>query len=141
MEVDGQHVEIVCPTLVSIDAGDCLTLGGYERDGKLRALAYHNESNGAHSDLGRLRRGYRFFLTIGRVSWWAGLAAVAGTVCLLILRQQAGPLDSGFWGYAPYAASGLAAAIVTYVGYSLSFLGASAKEFHDAMNSSGFSAR
>lgn len=134
-------MEIVCPSSACIDAGDHLTLGGYVRDGKLRALAYNNESKGAHSDLGRLQKGYRFFLAIGRVSWWAGLAAVAGTVCLLILRQQDGTLDSGFWGYAPYALSGLAAATVSYAGHGLSFLGARAKEFHDAMNSSGLTAR
>ena len=136
VEVDGRRVEIGAASSIGIDAGDQVALGGYERDGKLLALAYHNESKGAHSDLKRLRRGYRFLLTIGWVSLLAGLAAIAVTGVLLVVHRRAGELGSGLWGYVPYALSGLGAAAVSYFGLGLSFLGVRAKEFHDAMATS-----
>jgi hypothetical protein len=131
--VDGQQAEIGSPCSIAIDTGDRVALGGYERNGKLLAVAYHNESKGDHADLSRLRKGYRFLLIIGRVSLGAGIAAIAGTMMLLILHTRAGAFGSGLWGYVPYALSVLAAAAVSYLGVGLSFLGSRAREFHDAM--------
>ena len=137
LNVDGRGAEIHSSTPISIDAGDRVILGGYECDGRLLALAFHNESNGTYSNLNRLRRGYRLMLTVGALSLLAGLAVIAGVVILPILQKPIGALQSAPWLYARYALAGLAAIAVSYLGVSLSFLGARAKEFHDAMNSYG----
>jgi len=101
------------------------------------ALAFHNETNGTYSSLNRLRRGYRLMLTVGVLSLLAGIAVIAGVVIDPFLQKPIGDLQSGAWLYARYALAGLAAIAVGYFGVSLSFLGARAKEFHDAMTSFG----
>jgi hypothetical protein len=135
LEVDGQRVDISSPSYICIDPGDRVTLAVYERNGRLMAFAYHNESKGVHPDLQRLRKGYWFLLAVGRVSLVAGLAAIVGTAIFLILHKPVRSFDSALWRYAPYALSGLAAAGVAYFGLGLSSLGEWAKEFHDAMTS------
>jgi hypothetical protein len=54
-----------------------------------------------------------------------------------MLQTPVGTLPSGPWLYVRYALAGLAAVAVSYFGVSLSFLGARAKEFHNAMTSYG----
>ena len=137
LNVDGCGAEIHSATPISMDAGDRVILGGYECDGRLLALAFHNESNGTHSNLNRLRRGYRFMLAVGALSLLAGLAVIAGAVILPMFQTTTGTLPSGPWLYVRYALAGLAAVAVSYFGVSLSFLGARAKEFHNAMTSYG----
>jgi Short C-terminal domain len=137
LNVDGRGAEIHSSTPISMDAGDRVILGGYECDGRLLALAYHNESNGTYSNLNRLRRGYRLMLTVGALSLLAGLAVIAGVVILPMLQTPIRTLPSGPWLYVRYALAGLAAVAVSYFGVSLSFLGARAKEFHNAMTSYG----
>lgn len=137
LNVDGRGAEIHSSTPISMDAGDRVILGGYECDGRLLALAFHNESNGTYSNLNRLRRGYRLMLTVGTLSLLAGLAVIAGVVILPMLQTPIGTLPSGPWLYVRYALAGLAAVAVSYFGVSLSFLGARAKEFHNAMTSYG----
>ena len=137
LNVDGRGAEIHSSTPISMDAGDRVILGGYECDGRLLALAYHNESNGTYSNLNRLRRGYRLMLTVGVLSLLAGLAVIAGVVILPMLQTPIRTLPSGPWLYVRYALAGLAAVAVSYFGVSLSFLGARAKEFHNAMTSYG----
>jgi len=135
LNVDGRGAEIHSSTPISMDAGDCVILGGYECDGRLLALAFHNESNGTYSNLSRLRRGYRLMLTVGALSLLAGFAVIGGVVILPMLQKPIGTLSSGPWLYARYALAGLAAIAVSYFGVSLSFLGKRVKEFHDAMTS------
>jgi Short C-terminal domain len=137
LNVDGRGAEIHSSTPISMDAGDRVILGGYECDGRLLALAFHNESNGTYSNLNRLRRGYRLMLTVGALSLLAGLAVIAGVMILPLLQKPIGTLHSEPWLYVRYALAGLAAVAVSYFGVSLSFLGARAKEFHDAMTSYG----
>jgi Short C-terminal domain len=137
LNVDGRGAEIHSSTPISMDAGDRVILGGYECDGRLLALAFHNESNGTYSNLNRLRRGYRLMLTVGVLSLLAGLAVIAGVVILPMLQTPIRTLPSGPWLYVRYALAGLAAVAVSYFGVSLSFLGARAKEFHNAMTSYG----
>jgi hypothetical protein len=137
LNVDGRGAEIHSSTPISMDAGDRVILGGYECDGRLLALAYHNESNGTYSNLNRLRRGYRLMLTVGALSLLAGLAVIAGVVILPMLQTPIRTLPSGPWLYVRYALAGLAAVAVSYFGVSLSFPGARAKEFHNAMTSYG----
>jgi hypothetical protein len=137
LNVDGRGAEIHSATPISMDAGDRVILGGYECDGRLLALAFHNESNGTYSNLNRLRRGYRVMLTVGALSLLAGLLVIAGVVILPILQTPLVTLPSGRWLYVRYALAGLAAVAVSYFGVSLSFLGARAKEFHKAMTSHG----
>ena len=137
LNVDGRGAEIHSATPISIDAGDRVILGGYECDGRLLALAFHNESNGTYSNLNRLRRGYRLMLTVGALSLLVGLAVIAGVVILPMLQTPIRTLPSGPWLYLRYALAGLAAVAVSYFGVSLSFLGARAKEFHNAMTSYG----
>jgi hypothetical protein len=137
LNVDGRGAEIHSSTPISMDAGDRVILGGYECDGRLLALAFHNESNGTYSNLNRLRRGYRLMLTVGALSLLAGLAVIAGVVILPMLQTPIRTLPSGPWLYVRYALAGLAAVAVSYFGVSLSFLGARAKEFHNAMTSYG----
>jgi len=132
LDIDGRQMEISSSSAVRINAGDRVTLGGYERDGRLVILGYRNESDGSHSDLSHLRTRYRLLLAIGRISLLVGLAAIAGTLLLLIHMP---PALSNFvsWQSAPCVLSGLTAAAACYVGLTLSFLGSWAKEFHDAM--------
>jgi hypothetical protein len=137
LNVDGRGAEIHSSTPISMDAGDRVILGGYECDGRLLALAFHNESNGTYSNLNRLRRGYRLMLTVGALSLLVGLAVIAGVVILPMLQTPIRTLPSGPWLYLRYALTGLAAVAVSYFGVSLSFLGARAKEFHNAMTSYG----
>jgi Short C-terminal domain len=137
LNVDGRGAEIHSSTPISMDAGDRVILGGYECDGRLLALAFHNESNGTYSNLNRLRRGYRLMLTVGALSLLVGLAVIAGVVILPMLQTPIRTLPSGPWLYLRYALAGLAAVAVSYFGVSLSFLGARAKEFHNAMTSYG----
>ena len=137
LNVDGRGAEIHSSTPISMDAGDRVILGGYECDGRLLALAFHNESNGTYSNLNRLRRGYRFMLAVGALSLLAGLAVIASVVILPMFQTSTGALPSGPWLYVRYAIAGLAAVAVSYFGVSLSFLGARAKEFHNAMTSYG----
>jgi len=137
LNVDGRGAEIHSSTPISMDAGDRVILGGYECDGRLLALAFHNESNGTYSNLNRLRRGYRLMLTVGALSLLVGLAVIAGVVILPMLQTPIRTLPSGPWLYVRYALAGLAAVAVSYFGVSLSFLGARAKEFHNAMTSYG----
>jgi len=137
LNVDGCGAEIHSATPISMDAGDRVILGGYECDGRLLALAFHNESNGTYSNLNRLRRGYRFMLAVGALSLLAGLAVIAGVVILPMFQTSTGTLPSGPWLYVRYAIAGLVAVAVSYFGVSLSFLGARAKEFHNAMTSYG----
>jgi len=137
LNVDGRGAEIHSSTPISMDAGDRVILGGYECDGRLLALAFHNESNGTYSNLNRLRRGYRLMLTVGALSLLVGLAVIAGVVILPMLQTPIRTLPSGRWLYLRYALTGLAAVAVSYFGVSLSFLGARAKEFHNAMTSYG----
>jgi len=142
ISVNGRPVEFESSAPILIDAGDRVTFGGYDREGPFLSLAYHNESKGAHSDLSRLRTGYRFLVTFGRASWAAGIAAILGTVILLVLHKP--PLKafhSELWRYVPYVLSGLAAAAVCYLGWCLTFLGARAKEFHDALPWAAMSTR
>jgi hypothetical protein len=137
LNVDGRGAEIHSSTPISMDAGDRVILGGYECDGRLLALAFHNESNGTYSNLNRLRRGYRLMLTVGALSLLVGLAVIAGVVILPMLQTPIRTLPSGPWLYLRYALTGLVAVAVSYFGVSLSFLGARAKEFHNAMTSYG----
>ena len=137
LNVDGRGAEIHSSTPISMDAGDRVILGGYECDGRLLALAFHNESNGTYSNLNRLRRGYRLMLTVGALSLLVGLAVIAGVVILPMLQTPIRTLPSGPWLYVRYALAGLASVAVSYFGVSLSFLGARAKEFHNAMTSYG----
>jgi len=137
LNVDGCGAEIHSSTPISMDAGDRVILGGYECDGRLLALAFHNESNGTYSNLNRLRRGYRLMLAVGALSLLAGVVVIAGAVILPFLQKPIGDLQSEPWLYARYALAGLAAIIIGYFGVSVSFLGARAKEFHDAMTSFG----
>jgi hypothetical protein len=76
-------------------------------------------------------------LTVGALSLLAGVVVIAGAVILPFLQKPIGDLQSEPWLYARYALAGLAAIAVGYFGVSLSFLGARAKEFHDAMTSFG----
>jgi|SRR5579864_307808 len=133
LEINGWRVEMNSSCSIPIDAGDHVTLAGYERDGRLWAIACHNESKGAHSDLSRVRKGYRFFLTAGQASWLAGLAAFVGTLIFLILHKPVLTFDSAWWRYVPYVLASLGAVAVCYFGLCLSFVGARAKEFHDAL--------
>jgi len=132
--VGSRQVEFASSTPILIDSGDRITVGGYDREGPFQALAYHNETKGADSDLSRLRAGYRVLMTFGRVSWATGIAVIAATVALVILRR---PLwrtfDSAVMRYLPYALSGVLAVGACYLGWCLTFLGARAKEFHDAL--------
>jgi hypothetical protein len=137
LNVDGRGAEIHSSTPISMDAGDRVILGGYECDGRLLALAFHNESNGTYSNLNRLRRGYRLMLTVGALSLLAGLTVIASVVIIPMLQTPMGTSPSGPWLYVRYALAGLAAVAVSYFGVSLSFLGARAKEFHNAMTSYG----
>ena len=137
LNVDGCGAEIHSSTPISMDAGDRVILGGYECDGRLLGLAFHNESNGTYSNLNRLRRGYQLMLAVGALSLLAGLAVIAGVVILPLLQKPIWAFQSGPWLYARYALAGLAAIAVGYFGVSLSFLGKRAKEFHDAMTSFG----
>jgi hypothetical protein len=138
LTVDGRKVEISSASPICIDSGDRVILGGYERNGRLLALAYTNESNGNCSDLSRLRRGYRVLQSIGRVSLLVGLAAILVTVVLPVLHKPIVTFHFHSWRLVPYVLSGLAAGVVSYFGLGLSFLGARAKELHDAMTSAGF---
>jgi putative oligomerization/nucleic acid binding protein len=133
VEIDGQQVEISASASVCVEAGDRVILSGYERDGRLLALAYHNESKGVSSNLDRVRRGYQIFLATGRASWFAGVAALVGTLILLIGHQPVRNFDSEFWRYVPYVLCGLGAAATSCLGLGLSVLGARAKEFYDAL--------
>ncbi|HXI38370.1 MAG TPA: SHOCT domain-containing protein [Bryobacteraceae bacterium] len=137
LNVDGCGAEIHSSTPISMDAGDRVILGGYECDGRMLALAFHNESNGTYSNLNRLRRGYQLMLAVGALSLLAGVVVIAGAVILPFLQKPIGDLQSAPWLYARYAFAGLAAVAIGYFGVSLSFLGARAKEFHDAMTSFG----
>jgi Short C-terminal domain len=132
MDLDGQQMEITSSSEIRIAAGDRVSLGGYEREGQLLVLGYRNETNGSHSDLTRLRKRYRFLLTIGRLSLIVGLAALAATV-MLFLRQPVWASHFARWGYLPYLLSGLLAAAASYFGLALSFVGNWAKEFHSAL--------
>lgn len=138
LNVEGRGAEIHSSTPISMDAGDRVILGGYECDGRLLALAFHNESNGTFSNLNRLRQGYRLMLAVGVVSLLAGLAVIAGVVIIPMLQKPLGTLHSAPWLYLRYALAGLAAIAISYLGASLSFLGARAKEFYDAMTSYGY---
>src|SRR5437870_1566125 len=84
LDIDGRQMEISSSSAVRIAVGDRVTLGGYERDGRLLILGHRNESDGSHSDLSHLRTRYRVLLAIGRVSLFAGLIAIAGMLMLLI---------------------------------------------------------
>jgi len=137
LNVDGQKVEIGSSSPICIDAGDHVMLGGYEREGRLMALAYHNESNGTYSDLSRLRKGYQLLLAVGVASALVGLAAIVIMVILPILHRPLVAFHFHSWRFVPYLVSGLGGAAVSYLGLGLSFLGARAKEFHDAMTCSG----
>ena len=132
MDVGGRRIKISSSSALRIAEGDRITLGGYERDGKLVILGYRNESDGSHSDLSQLRTRYRLLLAAGRVTLFAGLIAIAVTLMLFVHMP---PAMSNFasWPYAPYVLSALAAA-TCYIGLTFSFLGSWAKEFHDAMN-------
>ena len=134
LDVGGRPVDISAS--LEVDAGDRVTLAGYERNGRVLAVAYHNETTGAHSDLGRLRKGYRLLIAVGRIGLWAGLVAILATALILILHRQAGPFTAGLRAYAPYALAAVGAAVVTHFGLGLSFLGKKTKEFHDAMSAS-----
>ena len=136
INVDGQRMEISASSEICISAGDRVSLGGYERDGQLLVLGYRNETNGSHSDLNRLRKRYRFLLTVGRLILLAGLAAVAATV-MLTLRKPVWASHFDQWGYLPYVLSGLTAAAVSYLGLALSSVGKWAKEFHNALAPTG----
>ena len=137
LNVDGQGAEINSPSPICIESGDRVLLGGYECDGRLLTLAYHNESNGTYSDLSRLRRGYRFMLMVGGLSVLAGIAVMAGVMIVPILQTPMGRFGDESWGYVRYLLAGLAAVIVSGLGVGLFFLGARAKQFHDAMASYG----
>jgi hypothetical protein len=137
LNVDGQGAEINSPSPICIDAGDSVILGGYECDGRLLALAYHNESNGTYSDLNRLRRGYRFMLMMGGLSLLAGLAVIAAVAIVPMLQEPVGPFSAESWRYLRYVLAGLAAVTVSGFGVGLFFLGARAKQFYDAMASYG----
>src|SRR5437588_6430353 len=102
MTVEGQRVEISSPSPILIDAGHRVTLGGYEREGRVLALAYHNESEGTYSDLTRLRKGYRLLITIGLASLLAGLVAVVASVAVPVLLKRMGAFDSESWRIFPY---------------------------------------
>jgi len=132
LDIDGRQMEISSSSAVRIAVGDRVTLGGYERDGRLLILGHRNESDGSHSDLSHLRTRYRVLLAIGRVSLFAGLIAIAGMLMLLIHMP---PAVSNFasWRFTPYVLFGLAAAAACYLGLTLSFLGSWARDFHDAM--------
>jgi len=132
LDIDGRQMEISSSSAVRIAVGDRVTLGGYERDGRLVMLGYRNESDGSHSDLSVLRTRYRVLLAIGRVSLFAGLIVIAGMLMLLIHMP---PAMSNFasWRFTPYVLSGLGAAAACYLGLTLSFLGSWAKDFHDAL--------
>ena len=132
VSLDGQRMEITSSSEIRIAAGDRVNFGGYERDGQLLVLGYRNESNGSHSDLDRLRKRYRFLLTLGRLSLLVGLAALAATV-MLFLHQPMWASRLARWGHVPYALSGVAAAAVSYLGLALSFVGRWAKDFHSAL--------
>jgi len=137
LNVDGRGAEIHSSTSISMDVGDRVILGGYECDGRLLALAFHNESNGTYSNLNRLRRGYRVMLAVGALSLLAGLLVIAIVVVRPLLQKPIGTFQSEPWMYLRYALAGFAAIAVSYLGASLSFLGARAKEFHEAMTSYG----
>jgi hypothetical protein len=132
IEVDGQRMAITSSSEIRIGTGDRISLGGYERDGELLVLAYRNETNGSYSDLTSLRKRYRLLLTIGRLSLLIGLAALAVTM-MAFLRRPAWAVHFDHWGFMPYALSALAAAAVSYLGLTLSFVGKWAKEFHNAL--------
>ena len=136
LDVGGRPVDISSSASLEVDAGDRVTLAGYERNGRVLAVAYHNETTGAHSDLGRLRKGYRVLLAVGQIGLWAGLVAILATGLILVLHRQAGTFTAGLRAYAPYALALLAAAAVAHFGLGLSFLGKKTKEFHDAMSAS-----
>src|SRR5215472_13814352 len=55
--VGSRQVEFASSTPILIDSGDRITVGGYDREGPFQALAYHNETKGADSDLSPLRAG------------------------------------------------------------------------------------
>ena len=140
LNVDGRQAEISSASPICIDAGDQVTLGGYEHDGRLLALAYHNESAGTYSDLSRLRKGYRFLLLVGLPSMLAGVLATVGTMVVPLLRTRIEGLSAISWQYAPYVLACFVAAGISYFGLNLSFLGTRAKEFYDAMNYSSLHA-
>jgi hypothetical protein len=137
LNVEGQGAEINSPSPISIETGDRVLLGGYECDGRLLALAYHNESNGTYSDLSRLRSGYRFMLLVGGLSLLAGLAVIAGVMIVPVLQRPLGPFGGESWRYVRYLLAGLAAVAISGFGVALFFLGVRAKQFHDAMASCG----
>lgn len=137
LNVDGQKVEISSANPICIDTGDRVMLAGYEREGRLLALAYTNESTGNCADLSRLRKGYRFMLSFGAVSALAGIAAIVIMVILPLLHRPLVTLHLHSGHFVPYVFSGLGGAAFSYLGLGLSFLGARAKELHDAMTSSG----
>jgi hypothetical protein len=132
IEVDGQRMAITSTSEIRIATGDRISLGGYERDGELLVLAYRNETNGSYSDLSSLRKRYRLLLTIGRMSLLIGLAALAATV-MAFLHRPAWAVHFDHWGFMPYVLSALAAAALSYLGLTLSFVGKWAKEFHNAL--------
>ena len=132
VRVDGRRMAITSSSAIRIAAGDRISLGGYERDGELLVLAYRNDTNGICSDLSRLRKRYRFLLTIGLLILLAGLAALAATL-IVFTHKPAWTAHFDSWGYLPYALSGLMAAAVSYLGLTLSFVGKWAKEFHKAL--------
>jgi len=132
-DIYGRPVEISSSKLILIAAGDRVTLGGYERNGRLCALAYYNESNGTHSDLSELREGYRFLLRAGRAIICVAFALIIGPAFLPMLHRHAGSMHPGLQ-FVPYALTALGAAAASYFGLGLSFLGSVAKDFHDAMS-------
>jgi hypothetical protein len=132
-DIYGQPVEISSSKLILIAPGDRVTLGGYERHGRLCALAYYNESNGTHSDLTELREGYRFLLRAGRAIVCVAFALIIGPALLSLLHKHLGATRPGL-PFVPYALTALGAAAVSYFGVGLSFLGSVAKDFHDAMS-------
>jgi len=135
IQVAGQRVEFSSSIPISIDLGDRVTFGGYQRDDSLLALAYYNESNGTHSDLDRLRQGYRFLFFAGRLSALLGIAALVGLILLLTHRAPVMSFRSPFWRYLPYGLSVGMAAASAYFGVGLCLLGKRAREFHHAMTS------
>lgn len=133
LEINGLQVDLNAFCSIPIESGDRVTLAGYEREGRIIAIACDNESKGAQSDLRRVRIGYRLFLTAGQASWLAGVAAFVATVIFLILHKPVVTFDSAWWRYVPYLLASLGSAAICYFGLCLSFVGARAKEFHDAL--------
>jgi len=136
INVDGESVEIKSASPIAMDLSDRVMFGGYEYGGRLLALAYHNESNGAYSDLNRLRKGCWLLLGIGALTILLALCLAAFVLIAPILQTPLPAFHSDPWRYMQYVLSAVATAAAGYFGMSLWVLGSRAKEFHDAMTSS-----